>query len=116
MLRYLKLAFLAAVGLVLFVLAIANRDVVVLRLIPDEAAGLLPVPNQIAVPLFVVLFGGVLLGLLIGFVWEWFREHRQRAEAARRAKRLERLEAEVQGLRETHGAPGEDILALADGR
>lgn len=114
MIRYLKFAFLAVVGLLLFTFALANRDTVTLRLVPAEASGLLPVQNGWQVPLFIVLLGGVLIGLLIGFVWEWFREHRQRADAAKAAKRLGQLEAEVKGLRDKTGEHKDDVLALIE--
>lgn len=114
MIRYLKFAFLAVVGLVLFTFALANKDRVTLRLVPDEAKGLLPFTNDWSVPLFVVLLGGVLLGLLIGFVWEWFREYRQRAEAARQSKRLAQLEAQVKALRDKDGDGKDDVLALIE--
>ena len=42
-----------------------------------------------------VLFGGIVVGLLIGFLWEWMREHKHRAAAAERKAELRRLEREL---------------------
>ncbi len=114
MLRILRILFLALVGLVLVVMALANRAPVTLRLLPDELAALWPLPDRWEVPLFVVILASVLAGLTIGFVLEWFREHRHRAEAARRKRELQALEREVRGLRERTGEGKDDILALLD--
>ena len=50
--------------------------------------------------LFLVIFAGIVAGLLIGFVWEWLREHRFRSTAARERRERERLEREIQLTRE----------------
>ncbi len=112
--RYIRYLFLAVVGLALIVVALANRDVVTLSIVPDEIAGLLPIPNAFSIPLFLVILGSIVAGLLIGFVWEYFREHKQRAEAARKKRELNRLEREVKGLREKSGEGKDDVLALLE--
>jgi putative membrane protein len=40
------------------------------------------------VPLFLVILGAVASGVLIGFVWEWFREMRIRGTRAAHRARL----------------------------
>jgi len=112
--RFLRYFFLAIVMFVLVVLALANRGFVTLYLVPEELSGLLPFPNSYVVPHFVVIYGAVVLGLLIGFVWEWFREHKIRADAARKKRELSQLEREVKGLREKTGDGKDDVLALLD--
>jgi lipopolysaccharide assembly protein A len=62
-----------------------------------------------------VIFGGILVGLLIGFIWEWLREHRIRAEAARTRRELTESRREVEKLREARPKEaGDDVLALLD--
>ncbi len=114
--RRIKSVFLVVVALVLIVLALANRGPVTLRLVPDEAAGLVPFGHAIELPLYLVLFLGVFLGLLIGVVWEWIREHRQRAELARLRRSEERLRRQLADLRRQAGAVGErdEILELLE--
>jgi putative membrane protein len=112
--RFIRYIFLALVALVLVVVALANRGAVTLRLVPDEFVPFLPMPNEFTLPLFVVIFGAIIVGLLIGFVWEWFREHALRAEAARRKRELNQLEREVKGLRDKTGEGKDDVLALLD--
>ena len=53
-------------------------------------------------------------GLLIGFVWEWFREHRQRAEAKAQRKERDRLAREVAQLRGQKRESQDDVLALVE--
>jgi uncharacterized integral membrane protein len=74
MIRYLRLLFVALVGLCLLTVALANRAPVEVRLLPGDLAALTGVTWAMQVPLFLVIFGGIIAGVLIGFVWEWFRE------------------------------------------
>ena len=112
--RYIKYLFLTVVGIVLIVVALANRGQVEIRIVPAELAQFLPVPNSYDMPLFLVILGGVLAGLLIGFVWEYFREYRHRADAARHKREKAQLEREVKGLRDKTGEGKDDVLALLD--
>lgn len=64
-------------GVVAVGFAVANRHAVELSLDPF--------PWRIDLPLFTVLYGGVVIGLLIGVVAEWWRERRLR-RAAREAR------------------------------
>lgn len=112
MIRYLRYLFLAALGLGLITVALANRDLVTLRLLPGDLESLAGLGWTVQLPLFAVIFGGIVTGILIGFVWEWLREHKHRAAAATRAREVERLEREV--ARATTPAPKDDVLALLD--
>lgn len=112
MLRYLRYLVLGAIAAALVIVALANRNAVTLRLLPDELAALVGVQWVIDLPLFLVIFGGIVAGVLIGFVWEWLREHKHRAAAAERAREVARLEREV-GPRRAAG-PADDVIALVD--
>ena len=113
--RYLRYAFLAVLAVVLVTVAMANRAPVTLRLMTDEMAGMMGVRSAVTLPLFLVIFGGIVAGILIGFVWEWFREHKHRAEAANQRRERQRLEREVDRLQEKSGEPKDDVLALLEG-
>jgi len=115
MLRYLRYLFLAAIGLALVIVALANRDVVLLRLLPDGISSFAGISWDIRLPLFLVVFGGIIAGLLIGFVWEWLREARQRAEAGRIKRDARHLEREVKRLKKTTPETQDDLLALLEG-
>ena len=75
MFRYLRYAFMALLGLCLIIVALANRDTVLLRLLPQEISEFAGVSFTVELPLFVVVFGGIIAGLLIGFVWNGCARH-----------------------------------------
>ena len=112
--RYIKYLFLAAIALALVLLALANRDPVTLTVLPTGLAEWVNWNFVITLPLFIVLLGGIIAGLLIGFVWEWFREHRQRAEAKAQRKERDRLAREVETLRGETSQSQDEVLALLE--
>ena len=111
--RYIKYLFLAILGIALITLALANRGLVTLRALPEGLEGLLGFSGQVELPLFIVIFGGIVAGLLIGFVWEWLREHKHRATAARKIREVGQLEREMSRLKEKPEHK-DDILALLE--
>ncbi len=111
--RYIKYLFLGTTAVVLIVVALANRQMVTLRALPDGLAGLFGGPFEIRLPLFLVIFGGIVVGLLIGFVWEWLREHKHRAAAARKSREVGQLSREVRRLRDRPDQQ-DDVLALLE--
>lgn len=112
--RYIRYACIAVFGIALVAVALANRNFVTIQVLPNEVAGLFAVNPQVSLPLFIIIFGGVLAGLLIGFVWEWIREHDQRAAAARTARDMRRLEREVKRLKGEQNQGKDEVLALLD--
>lgn len=112
--RYLKYAFLTLLGLVLFALALANREPVVLRLMTDDMAAFVGMGNQISVPLFLVILGALVTGIVVGLVWEWFREHQYRAEASRKAREAEALKRDLSRLQGPGADRGDEVLALLE--
>lgn len=109
---FLRYIFLGALALVLLVLALANRELVSLRLLPEDLGNYIGLSARLTVPLFVVFFLAMALGLLIGFVWEWLREHKHRAEARSERSEKERLERELSRTRAR--TDEDDVLALID--
>jgi putative membrane protein len=114
MIRYLRYLFLFLLALVLLTVALANRATVPLRLLPEDMGALFGFGWQIELPLFLVIFGGIIAGILIGFVWEWFREHKHRATASRSTRELARLEREMAVMRDASSTPKDDVLAILD--
>ena len=112
--RFIKYLFLAVVALVLVLLALANREPVTLTVLPDNLAEWVNWNFIVTLPPFLVILGGIVAGLLIGFVWEWFREHRQRAEAKAQRRERDRLAREVAQLRGQKRESQDDVLALVE--
>lgn len=113
--RYIRYAAIAVFAVALILVALANRASVTLKLLPDEVATLAAINPSYDVPLFLVIFGGVAAGLIIGFIWEWIREAGERAQAARQAREMARLRAELKRLKQAQSAdPDDDVLTLVD--
>lgn len=111
--RTLSALFWLLIAAALVTLGLANRDLVRLRVVPEslgEAIGLSPVVD---LPLFMVVFLGFGLGILLGLVWEWIREIPERAEARATARELARLRAEVARLG-GRTAERDEVAALLD--
>ena len=116
MLRFLRLIFLAVLAIALVAVASANRDTVTLRLLPEELDAYLGIDWSLELPLFLVIFAGIVAGLAIGFVWEWFREAKHRSALSQHKREASRLEREVSRLKATKAEPEDDVLALLEGK
>ena len=112
--RYLRYAFYGSVAVVLIVIALANRDFVSLRVLPDELASFAGWNAEVSLPLFVVIFGGIVAGLILGFVGEYFREWKLRSMAAVDRRERNRLEKEMDRLRTPEPGSGDEVLAILD--
>lgn len=112
--RYIRYACIAVFAVALISVALANRNIVTLQVLPNEISGWFAVNPQVQLPLFIVILGSIIVGLLVGFVWEWIREHGYRAEAARQARERRRLEREVIRLKEEKHQGKDEVLALLD--
>jgi uncharacterized integral membrane protein len=116
MIKALRLVFLGLTALLLLTVALANRAPVELRLLPADLAALTGLTWAMELPLFLVIFAGIILGVLIGFVWEWLREARIRSTAGARAREIARLERELSDLKQSAAGAEDDVLALLDRR
>ncbi|SIS69676.1 Protein of unknown function [Roseivivax lentus] len=112
--RYIRYAFLAAVAIVLIAVALANRGMVTLQLLPTDLSELLGLQRTLSLPLFLVIFGGIVVGLVLGFVWEWLREHKHRAEAAQKDREVKRLERELKRTQSERDKDKDEVLAILD--
>ncbi len=113
--RYIRYLFLGSIGIILLVVALANRGDVTLTALPAEIAGVLNWNYTVSLPLFLIIFASIVAGILIGFVWEWLREYKHRAEASTQRRERERLEREMTELKGKNGANEDDVLAMLDG-
>lgn len=114
MIRSLRYVLLAALGIVLLTVALANRAPVRVQVVPPDMAAFLGYDLSAEMPLFAVIFAGIVAGLLIGFVWEWLREMKHRTTATTKTREVSRLERELAQLRDEKHGPQDDVLALLD--
>ncbi|MGB1035251.1 MAG: LapA family protein [Primorskyibacter sp.] len=112
--RYIHYAFLGALAVVLISIALANRDAVTLRLLPDGLADIANFQQMATLPLYFVIFGSIGFGLLIGFVWEYLREAKIRQEARRKAAELRKMQCEIKRVKVQRDEGKDDVLALVD--
>ena len=112
--RYIRYAFWAVVAICLITVGVANRDPVSLRVLPDALADFTGISPSVELPLFMAIFFGVALGLLIGFLWEWVREYKHRSEATRKRREAKVLEREVARLKAEKNEGKDEVLALLD--
>lgn len=114
MIRYIRYIVLGMLGILLITLALANRAPVQVNLLTADLSALFGVNWTVELPMFLVIFASSILGLLIGFIWEWLREHKHRAAASSKTKQVGKLEREIAAMRDATSLPKDDILALLD--
>ncbi|MFT4959021.1 MAG: putative integral membrane protein [Paracoccaceae bacterium] len=113
--RYIRYAFLGCLGIILVSVSIANRALVEIRLIPDALGELIGFNMGFSLPLFVVILLGIAAGLVIGFIWEWLREYKQRRTGSTSARTVRKLEREVTKLKgEKHQGKDEVLVILEE--
>jgi len=112
--RYVRYAFLGTLGIILISVSLANRGMVTLQLMPQAIADLVGFNPGITLPQFVIVLGGITVGLIVGFVWEWLREHKHRREGGRKAREVRSLEREVTRLKGEKNQGKDEVLAILD--
>jgi uncharacterized integral membrane protein len=105
--RILYYLILIPVAVVAIAFALANREWVTLSLDP-----LNPSAPAVAIdaPLFVILFGVLIIGVLLGGIAVWFKQGRHRRAARLARNEIERQKSEMERLRGqlSAGTPGKD--------
>ncbi|MEL7298825.1 MAG: LapA family protein [Pseudomonadota bacterium] len=117
MFRYLRYLVLVAIALVLVVVALANRGSVTLNAAPDwlsAVPGLGILELSVDLPLFLVIFAAIAVGVIIGYVWEWAREHKHRVAMRTEHRENVTLKREVKRLKGEKNEGKDDVLALLD--
>jgi len=98
---------------VLIVFALANRQFVIVNFNPFASVEQLATPGY-GVPMFVVLYLVLLIGVLLGGIATWFAQgpHRQRERHWRREANL--ANGELEKLRKRQGLPPSGALSDTD--
>jgi len=111
--RLIRTLFLFCLATLLFLLSLANSEKVTLHVLPENLTALFGVEMAVSIPLFLVFFSGILIGLVIGFLWEWLREYKFRVEANNYQKRLFKAETELSELHAKENKK-DDVLTLLE--
>ena len=111
--RLIRTLFLFCLATLLISLSLANSEKVTLYFLPENLAALFEIKIAVNIPLFLVFFSGIFIGLVIGFVWEWLREYKFRVEANNYQKRLSIAENELSEL-QIKDNKKDDVLTLLE--
>ena len=111
--RLLRTLFLSFLAIILLTLSLANSQKVTIYLLPKSLSSLFETTFALNIPLFLVFFSGIFIGLVVGFVWEWLREYKFRAEANNYQKRLSIAETELSNMHARENKK-DDVLTLLE--
>lgn len=113
MIRFLKGLVLLPVAILVVALAVANREAV--RLSFDPFTPEMPV-FSVTLPLYVLLFAAVAIGVVLGGVGAWLGQADTRRTSRKRGSEIRRLQGETERLRTSvNPAPGEGSDAFHGG-
>ncbi len=107
MMRFVRLLFFVVVTLAALYLAEANRAPVTISLDPFQGSDASELTFK--APLFLVIFGSVAVGVVLGAAASWLRHAEARRTARLARTELAKTRSEVEGLRQQalSNLPGE---------
>ncbi|MFB2549894.1 DUF1049 domain-containing protein [Ensifer soli] len=91
--KLINLVILLPIAIVLIVLCVANRQPVTLALNPFEPQDSL---LSLTAPFFAFVFGGLIVGLIIGSLATWFTQGKHRQRARRHATEVSKWQGEAE--------------------
>jgi len=95
---------------VLVLFALANRHSVPVRFDPFAASTATAWLPEFAVPMFLVIYGALILGIILGGVAVWFTQGRQRREKRHWKREADRLERERDEAKRRPAQKTDDLL------
>lgn len=93
--KFLSVLILVPLAIILMMFAVANRHSITVSFDPFDTVD--PAFKQ-AVPLYVLIFGLVGLGVLVGGISSWLKQHKWRARARRAEAEARELRARLDAL------------------
>ncbi len=113
--RYIRYAILAAIAICLITVALANREMVTLNLLPGEVSLLIGLQASISLPLFIVIFAGISGGsaawVRLGMAARAQAPRRRRGPAARKGAAGAKRSTKIKTATRTGK---DDVLALLE--
>ena len=109
MVSFLKALLLFPFAILVVLLAVANRGPVTLSLDPFSREA-----PEIAlnVPLFAVIFGAVMLGVVIGGIGAWLAQGKHRRAERQYKREARRLRADTGRTRPVSSSPGTALATI----
>jgi uncharacterized integral membrane protein len=100
--KFVTAFVLVPLAIVIVMFAVANRQYITVSFDPFDSAN---PAVAIRIPLFILIFALVGLGVLVGGVAAWLRQHKWRARARRAEADAKRLHAELNAVRSLDTTP-----------
>ena len=97
--RYIKLLAWILVGVLLIIFALGNNQTVQVYLFPNIFSNTLIARSIFPMPLFIIVYLVLLIGVIFGFVFEYLRQYKYRLNLRKYKKEMNSLRAEVQELK-----------------
>ncbi len=95
--RLISWFILAPVSVVLIIFALANRQLVVVNFDPFSVND--PLIPAITIPLFLLIFILLLIGILLGGISVWFTQAKNRRQLRRARIKIKALQLEIDELK-----------------
>ncbi len=100
--KFLTAFVLVPLAIVIVMFAVANREMVTVSFDPFDIAQPASAPKM---PLFILIFVLVGVGVLIGGIAAWLKQHKWRTRARRAEADVRRLRAELDAQRSIASPP-----------
>lgn len=110
---YIRYLVLIIVGLTYFIFCFANQEIVTLSFLPQEFQINTKTTLSVDVPIFIVLSAGLLIGLILGFTLEWFRNLKSQ-RLRRKIANKKKTERNTVVTRSPNGKSEDELLELLD--
>jgi len=100
--RFVTLVVLIPLGLVIVMFAVANREIITISFDPFDSVH---PAFALKAPLFILIFILVALGVLIGGIAAWLRQHKWRSRARHAETEARELRARLDVREPSRGVP-----------
>jgi len=100
--KFITFFVLVPLAVVIVMFAVANREVITVSFDPFDSAN---PAVAFKMPLFILVFVLVGLGVLVGGIAAWLRQHKWRTRARRAEADVRRLRSELDAVRSSTPVP-----------
>jgi uncharacterized integral membrane protein len=100
--KFVTVAILIPLAVIIVMFAVANREAVTVSFDPFDSAN---PAFALTLPLFILIFVLVATGVVVGGVAAWLNQHKWRARARRAEAEARERRAELEALQPRRGVP-----------